>query len=147
VNRIGFSWEIYEYGMGSDEGLAIEIDGTSLIELAAAVEEPYALAGGNPQLAGAYAGLSRFTLKPEEFERHLFGMPVLEPDDGSVVLLGCNCGDWGCWPLSAQIRLERNTVRWSDFRNWHRDWDLSALGPFVFDREQYETAVRQVAEA
>lgn len=144
---VGFSWKAYEYGAGSGEELAIEIDGTSLVELTAAVEKPYAQAEGHPRLAGAYAGLSRFAMSPEELEGHLLGAPVLESDDGSVVLLGCECGDWGCWPLSARIHLDRNTVRWSDFRNGHRGgWDLSALGPFVFDRERYETAVRKTAK-
>ena len=86
-------------------------------------------------------------MSPEEPERHLLGTPVLESDDGLVVLLGCECGEWGCWPLSARIHLDQNTVKWSGFRNRHRDgWDLSTLGPFVFNREQYQTAARKAAK-
>jgi len=32
-------------------------------------------------------------------------------------------------------------VRWSNFRTGHRDWDLGGLGPFEFERSQYEAAL------
>ncbi len=148
MNRVSFAWRAYEYGAGSGEELAIEIDGTSLVELTAAVEKPHAHAEGHPHLAGSYAGLSRFAMSPEKLERHLLGKPALESDDGLAVLLGCECGEWGCWPLGARIHLDQNIVKWSDFHNRHRGgWDLSALGPFVFDREQYETSARKAAAA
>jgi hypothetical protein len=50
----------------------------------------------------------------------------------------------GCWPLAAQILLTRDTVTWRDFRNGHRNWDLSAFGPFTFDRTRHEMALQPV---
>jgi hypothetical protein len=32
-----------------------------------------------------------------------------------VPLLGCDCGEWGCWPLVATVRSESGTVTWSEF--------------------------------
>jgi hypothetical protein len=66
------------------------------------------------------------------------------------MLLGCHCGIPDCWPLTARVSLTENIVCWSHFQNWHRvkgcfsEWDHTALGPFVFDRQQYETAVRNL---
>lgn len=57
------------------------------------------------------------------------------------MLLGCQCGEWGCWPLTARIEVTDEVVRWSGFRTGHRDWDLAALGPFEFDRARYERAI------
>jgi hypothetical protein len=42
------------------------------------------------------------------------------------------------------VDVDAAHVRWHDFRNGHRDWDLGALGPFVFDRQQYEAALAAV---
>jgi hypothetical protein len=61
--------------------------------------------------------------------------------DGETILLGCVCGEPSCWPLTAQVEVGDATVTWTGFRTGHRDWDLSGLGPFVFDRHQYETAL------
>ncbi|MER6943011.1 hypothetical protein ABT294_03205 [Nonomuraea sp. NPDC000554] len=62
-----------------------------------------------------------------------------------TMLLGCTCGIAECWALLAKIELTDSVVRWSGFRNNHRDWDLSLLGPFVFSRRQYERALRATA--
>jgi hypothetical protein len=67
-------------------------------------------------------------------------------DDGDTTLLGCICGESGCWPLTTFVQLGGDLVTWRNFQNGHRDWDLSALGPFVFDRTQYEAALRATAK-
>ena len=61
------------------------------------------------------------------------------------MLLGCTCGDMGCWPFTAVVTVEPDAVVWSGYRNGHRNWDYSQLGDLVFDREQYEQAVRATA--
>ena len=43
--------------------------------------------------------------------------------------------------MTARVAVTRTTVYWKEFRNGDRDWDLSALGPFEFDRAQYESAL------
>jgi hypothetical protein len=63
-----------------------------------------------------------------------------------VPVLGCGCGEVGCWPLEACIQLNRGAYRWSDFSQPHRpSRDYSALGPFLFNAEQYEAALAALA--
>ena len=53
----------------------------------------------------------------------------------------------GCWPLEAAIVVSDGVVTWTDFRQPHRqDRDYRALGPFVFDRPQYEEAVHSAVD-
>lgn len=123
--------------------VGIWVDGVALQEWARRVELPFAEADGNPMLAGGYEGLfaADDILWPS---RHFLGDPRLSNfDDGDTVLLGCTCGDWGCWPLVADVKVTRDSVSWSRFRNGHRAaWDLKDLGPFVFKRAQYEAALQ-----
>ena len=121
------------------------INDVPLRELAREVEHPAALADGQPDLAGSYDGL--FADDDVRWpSRHYLGEPALSWfEDGDTVLLGCDCGEWGCWPLTAKVEIVGGVVRWSGFRQGHRDWDLAALGPFEFDLGQYEEALRRTA--
>lgn len=110
-------------------GVVPFVDGTSLVDLVDAYEthRRYAPAGG-------YAGLSpsSFDLRPE---------PTTEP--ARVWLLGCDCGEAGCWPLTASVQVVDDVVVWSDFEQPHRpNWDYDGFGPFRFDRTQYDAAVQ-----
>jgi hypothetical protein len=93
--------------------------------------------------SGGYAGLDSLdgVFWPS---LHFLGKPKLSYfGDGDTVLLGCPCGLWGCWPLSARVDVTNSSVTWSGFFNgMRRSWDLGALGPFVFDRRQYEASLR-----
>ena len=113
------------------------INGIQLREIARAVELPFAQAEGSPDLAGSYKGLNDV--------RHA-GFPWA-PDhflvDGRVILLGCTCGDVGCWPLSAQVEISDSTVVWRDFGMPFRSWDHSSIGPFVFDKARYVEALER----
>jgi hypothetical protein len=126
-------------GRGPFAVINLLINGTKLQDLVRTVEQPYANAEGNPSLAGSYAGLA---VGPASSAIHFLGEPVeIWFGDGDTVLLGCVCGEPGCWPLTARVTVSDTTVTWSDFRTGHRDWDLSALGPFTFDRRAYETSL------
>jgi len=119
---------------------AILINGERLESLARAVEQPFADAEGKPDLAGDYEPLSLYDIDSDL--DHFRGKPVARWfGDGDSVLMGCPCGEWGCWPLTAHIAVTEETVTWHRFRNGHRPWDLRALGPFVFDRTEYEVAL------
>ncbi len=71
------------------------------------------------------------------------GHASLEPAPGRVLtLLGCECGEVGCWPLEARVRRRGAHVVWDRFRQPHRpSRDYSGLGPFVFSAEAYARAV------
>jgi len=116
----------------------ILINGVRLVDLVRQAELPFAM-------AGAYTGLLADFYWPS---RHFLGKPEDEPrgirEDGETMLLTCSgCGMAGCWSLLARIEVADGTVRWSGFRNSHRDRDRSAVGPFLFSRTQYEGALRR----
>jgi len=119
----------------------IHVNGEPLELLAKVAEAPFAEAEGHPSLAGDYAPLSVSDIRSDA--RHFLGEPVATWfEDGDTVLMGCTCGEWGCWPLTARVEVSAETVRWSSFRNGHRDsWDLSAIGPFEFELSQYLEAL------
>jgi hypothetical protein len=49
-----------------------------------------------------------------------------------VYLLGCICGEVGCWPLEAVIHEQGAHIVWSRFAQPHRPrQDYSGFGPFV----------------
>ena len=119
------------------------IDGTPLTELVTAFEKSH----GYNDPSGGYGGLipAFFRYGPAEIyflgrsDRHV---------DSSIYLLGCDCGEVGCWPLRAAVSVDADTVTWSGFQQPYREKrDYSDFGPFVFARPQYEKAVRELAEA
>jgi hypothetical protein len=64
---------------------------------------------------------------------------------GGVYLLGCECGELGCWPLKCRIDLAAETVIWTHFEQPHRPKrDYSRLGPFVFGRAHYESTLLEL---
>jgi hypothetical protein len=116
------------------------VDGRPLPELIADFE-----AGRGYRPAGGYWGLVPENLRFGDLTRYYLGQENGQrPDPSNVWLLGCNCGEPGCWPLRARILVEPETVTWTDFTQPHRpERDYSDFGPFVFEREQYENAVRR----
>jgi hypothetical protein len=65
---------------------------------------------------------------------------VIEPDDlhyGKSTLLGCTCGVTECWFIVAKIWLTPTTVTWSNFAQFHLDYEYQ-LKPFIFERKEYE---------
>jgi hypothetical protein len=144
-----------EFRAEGQDLLKILIDGVPLLDLVREAELPYAreeqlerakefAPEPAPLLAGGYAYFGRsWTGWPS---RHYLGEPAetaYNQEDDEIMLLGCTCGVSECWALLATIEVTETEVRWSGFRNNHRDWDVSAtLGPFVFSRRQYERALR-----
>lgn len=135
----------------------IAINGVPLIEFVRVAEEPWARAEylerlpqfANPDEfkfeAGDYHYLSAARLLPPS--RELLGQPrdpgfVLEPDDPrrtKATVLGCTCGITECWFVQVRVELLSQVVVWSEFGQFHRpNWRYD-LGPFTFDRKQYES--------
>jgi hypothetical protein len=57
-------------------------------------------------------------------------------------LLGCHCGELGCWPLKCQIKIANRNITWHGFNQPHRrERDYLHFGPFVFDSHQYKQAL------
>ena len=116
------------------------MDGVPLPELVATFERERRF-----EPVGGYGGLIPEYFKYGDLDRYFLG----DFEEGSyfarlnrVYLLGCQCGEVGCWPLIARVKAEGQSVVWDSFEQPHRrDRDYSAFGPFVFDEKQYRQAV------
>jgi hypothetical protein len=110
------------------------LDGREFIDSVARAEREE----GAAELAGSYLGLSAREI---DWSRHLLGRAPEPTRAGRTLLLGCICSVYDCWPLYARITVGADMVTWSDFAHGHRDWAYLGLGPFTFERAQYEAAI------
>lgn len=117
----------------------IYINGKKLSSLAKIIEAPFAAAEGYPQLAGIYAPLRASDL-----------LSILEGewycyDEDSAVVYSSLVGEIGDWPLSVKIEENEKYVVWKGFKQYFREnWSYEGLGPFVFDRRQYECQLKKL---
>jgi hypothetical protein len=156
MDRLGIEieampWEIGRTDSGQDlpgGGGAVTrvlLNGEDLLEVIRRCELPSASASGEAHLAGWYAPLWGYRFESELF----FGEP-LDPElrhrDG-VILMGCNCGVIGCWPLVVRMRMTNDCVTWTSFEQPFRSrWDYSSLEPLAFERSAYESEVRRAGQ-
>jgi hypothetical protein len=144
MERIEFRTVEQELGGGVFPTVVPHLSGVPLPDVVRKAELPFARREAKPDLAGGYAGLPKDEVRWPS--RHYLGEPLLSWfGDGDTVLLGCVCGDWGCWPFTAIVTVAEDTVTWSGYRTGHRDWDYRELRDITFDRLQYEEAVRATA--
>lgn len=123
---------------GNPVQIVPEINGHSLIDLVAAYESQHGY-----DTPGAYGGLIPEWFNFGDLGAHFLGENEKQwPHPGSAWVLGCSCGEVGCWPLEVKVDLTSDTVTWTRFRQEHRpEWDYCGLGPFRFERQAYEDAV------
>ncbi|GHF08791.1 MULTISPECIES: hypothetical protein [Streptomyces] len=138
TNEIQFDCQHYD---GVHE-VVPRIDGLLLTELIDTFEKS---AGMRPA-GNAYGGLSpqhyRFRM-----EDHFHG-PSTNAMGPKMPVLGCSCGEWGCWPLMARITMTADLVAWDSFEQPYRTArDYTAFGPFRFDRHRYNAALRDLSTA
>lgn len=63
----------------------------------------------------------------------------------NVVVLACSCGSIGCGAVYVKIDVAEDTVTWRELSTLRLDGDPERpLGPFTFDRSQYEAAIEAV---
>jgi hypothetical protein len=118
------------------------VNGEDLLDLVREAEEPYAQVDRQRHVAGAYLGLQPGWVLPPS--RHFLGEPEADEaiPEGKTILLGCNCGVPECSPLVARVTLTEDTVTWSELGNPNfPSWVLDQLGPFTFNKTQYEAAL------
>ena len=154
MDLIEFTGRPYRDG-ACDSGIQIKINGRDLIDMVRAVENPFAYKEGHASIAGAYAGLppDDDTCPPS---RHFLGEPsyAVYRYEAKTQVLGCECGEPGCWPLVCLIEAGPARVKWSQFEQPHRagnrsqnPWRYDELGPFEFERCQYERALEALRRA
>jgi len=144
MDRVEFRIGREVLGCGTLDTVVPYVNGEPLPDLLRRVELPSARRDGQADLAGSYAGLPDDGIRWPS--RHYLGEPVLSWfDDGDTVMLGCTCGDWGCWPFTARVTVDHGTVTWSGYRHGHRDWDYDSLRDLTFALGPYEAALRATA--
>lgn len=131
----------------ADLGAAVEIvpvlNGIPLTNLIHAFDQEH----GFETREISYGGLipAHFNFGP--LDQLFLGQGSGREPGAKTPLLGCECGEWGCWPLLARVVVTDSTVVWSDFEQpFRKKRDYSAFGPFQFDRRDYERAVAQANE-
>jgi hypothetical protein len=97
---------------------------------------------------GGYGGLvpSFFCYGP--LDRYFLGRSEGEffKKKSEYYLLGCQCGEVGCWPLSARITATEDSVVWDRFAQEHRrERDYSAFGPFTFELPAYKKTIEEIS--
>ncbi len=120
----------------ADLGGAVEvvptIDGVELLDLIHGFEQQ----SGMETREKSYGGLIPSFYRFGPIAQHFF------TNDHKVPLLGCECGEWGCWPLLATVEDRGDKVSWSSFEQPHRpERDYSGFGPFTFSRSPYVEAL------
>lgn len=117
-----------------------EVNGRSLVDLVTEFEESRSFTP-----AGGYAGLVPAHFTFGDLARYYLGEePEQWPKPGHLWLLGCECGEVGCWPLEARVTATDETVAWSNFHTPQRAGrDYTGFGPFLFARDHYDLAVRR----
>jgi hypothetical protein len=118
---------------GWDGEVRVLIGGRDLVDLVRAIELPAITRAARTDIAGSYAGLT-----PAEWA------DAQPNDDGRVTVLGCDCGVAECWPLRVRVRRLGGTVEWSDFEGPLASGGYEALGPFLFNVEQYDREVAAI---
>jgi hypothetical protein len=116
------------------------VDRVSLVDLISGYEHAAGF-----DVPGAYAGLVLDHFAFGDLTAYLNGLPDSSywAARGVIALLGCDCGEVGCWPLEAQVIVENDLVTWRGFAQPYRPRrDYGSFGPFTFRRSQYESAVR-----
>jgi hypothetical protein len=90
------------------------IDDKSLIETLKAIELPFARKEGFPEIAGSYAGLRFSDVEP--LSKYYYGGSEREESTGKVLILQCDCLNYGCWEFLAEIEADGETIKWKDFQ-------------------------------
>jgi hypothetical protein len=120
------------------------VDDVSLVDLVSGYEHAAGF-----DVPGQYAGLVLDHFKFGDLAAYLTGRPdsAYHTSKGAIDLLGCDCGEVGCWPLESRVLMGVDTVSWLGFAQPFRpERDYGGFGPFRFRRSQYENAVRAAAE-
>jgi hypothetical protein len=118
--------------------LVIQINGQNFQEMVREAEIPSASREGQPELAGSYCGLDPRFIRTD----YLLGQPhewLDEWPDETAILRCYDCGEPACWSVHTTITVTNNHIQWANFRHARRHaWTYGDLGPFTFDRHQYE---------
>jgi hypothetical protein len=136
---------VLSFDVKDEDGVTVitpRVDGVLLTALA----EQFECSHGMIDPAGGYGGIIREFFGP--FDRYFFGKsetPDFPDAPTCIYVLGCECGEVGCWPLTCLVDAGDSEITWHSFEQPHRPArDYSSFGPFVFELEQYKEALRSL---
>ena len=160
MDKIKFALGVYrdkdfEYGFPI---IDISINDHKLLDLVTKVERENARRMGL-DFGGNYSGVWATPYVVEG--NHFLGLSFPGQPKSYSWVLNCTCGNPGCWDVLALIETDDKFVRWSDIVNpwlvnglpthWHTEspedfvaFDYSSIGPYVFDRRQYDDALSEL---
>lgn len=140
-NEIRFDCQ--QRGNGGPFVIIPRIDGAPLTELI----DRFEIATGMQPAGDAYGGLIPEFFRFGPIEDHFHGR-LTDAMGPKTPVLGCECGEWGCWPLMTRITATYDHVTWDEFEQPHRKaCDYSGFGPFQFDRRRYDEALTPLVTA
>ena len=114
------------------------LNGTPLSQMVASFERTK---GFEP--VGGYTGIVPENFRFGPLEAYFMGQSNDPLFSEGVYLLGCTCGEVGCWPLRGRISKRGEVMVWDRFHQPHRpERDYSEFGPFSFELGAYDRAVR-----
>ncbi|MEU1432233.1 hypothetical protein ABZ412_34725 [Nocardia sp. NPDC005746] len=135
VSHIGF-----DYNPGPDGALRVipYIDTIALTDLI----DTFEISAGMQPAGGWNIGLALRSLRSESGMARFHGSSALTADHRTPVLV-CRCGELGCGGLLTRITPTGNLVVWNCFGPpYNTDRDYRTFGPFLFNRDQYDKAIR-----
>ncbi|MFG1857038.1 hypothetical protein ACGFJT_34740 [Actinomadura geliboluensis] len=141
IRKVRFDVRPWGDGPAPARELLPYIDNVSLVDLVSGFEH-----AASHDAPGAYAGIVLDHFNFGDLATYLMGQPdsAYWAKRGVIALLGCDCGEVGCWPLEARVFIDDDLVVWRGFAQPHRPGrDYGSFGPFTFRRNQYERAVRE----
>ncbi|MEV6671749.1 hypothetical protein [Streptomyces sp. NPDC051162] len=105
----------FDHHFDDDGEVVPRIDGIPLTELIDKFET-----GARMQPAGnAYGGLIPQDYRFGSVEDHFHGWST-DAMGSKTPVLGCSCGEWGCWPLMTRITTTADAVTWDSFEQPYR---------------------------
>lgn len=80
-----------------------------------------------------------------KIDETVLGEPVRRSGAQDAILFACGCGYYACSGVSANVVVEGDTLTIRDISTWRGGQRVVAdLPPLVFDRGQFDEAVRQL---
>lgn len=140
ISTLSFSIEVFGEYEPAVYAIIPRIDSALLTELITSFEGEQCF-----KPAGGYGGLVPEFFNYGPLDRYFMGQ--FEPGSpweqlNGIYILGCDCGEVGCWPLVCRVRLDGNSVVWENFKQPDRlERDYSNFGPFKFNAQQYRDVV------
>ncbi|WP_433859321.1 hypothetical protein [Streptomyces kronopolitis] len=124
-----------------DDGVLVIVPRIAGAQLAELIDE-FEIGAGMQPAGDAYGGLIPAFHRSGPMQDHFPGRSTHATGPRTAVL-GCACGEWGCWSLMARITATAECVTWDAFEQPHRKTrDYGAFGPFRFGRRPYDDALR-----